>query len=53
MALISQIKSTDNATPYNVRDDVHIWGGRNLMKRTCYSAFAPQNFNNGTASGVV
>ena len=34
MALISQIKSTDNATPYNVRDDVHTWGGRNLLLYT-------------------
>lgn len=28
MAVISQIKGTDNVT-YNVRDDVNIWGGRN------------------------
>ena len=28
MAVISQIKGTDNVT-YNVRDDVSIWGGRN------------------------
>lgn len=34
MALISQIKSTDNATPYHVRDDVHFWGGRNLLINT-------------------
>lgn len=29
MALISQIKGTDNIS-YNLRDDVHTWGGRNL-----------------------
>lgn len=52
MALISKIKNTADSVDYNIRDDVHTWGGRNLMKRTCYSAFAPDNFNNGTATGV-
>lgn len=33
MALISKIKGTNN-TEYNVRDDVSIWGGRNLLVRT-------------------
>lgn len=30
MALISKIKGTDNIE-YNVRDDVSVWGGRNLL----------------------
>lgn len=33
MALISKIKGTNN-TEYNVRDDVSVWGGRNLLKGT-------------------
>ncbi len=33
MALISKIKGTDNIE-YNVRDDVSVWGGRNLLKGT-------------------
>lgn len=37
MALISKIKGTNN-TEYNVRDDVSVWGGRNLIKNS--------NFNN-------
>ena len=32
MALISRIKSTHDNNEYNVRDDVHVWGGRNLAK---------------------
>lgn len=31
MALISKIKGTDNVD-YNVRDDVSVWGGRNLFR---------------------
>ena len=30
MALISKIKGT-NGAEYNVRDDVSVWGGRNLV----------------------
>jgi hypothetical protein len=33
MALISKIKGTDNIE-YNLRDDVHTWGGRNLLLGT-------------------
>ena len=33
MALISKIKGT-NGTEYNVRDDVSVWGGRNLIKNS-------------------
>ena len=40
MALISKIKGT-NGTEYNVRDDVSVWGGRNLIKNS--------NFNNDIA----
>lgn len=35
MALISKIKGT-NGTEYNVRDDVSVWGGRNLAYNTLF-----------------
>ena len=31
MALISKIKNTADSVDYNIRDDVHTWGGRNLL----------------------
>lgn len=34
MALIAKIKNTADNTDYNVRDDVHTWGGRNLLLRS-------------------
>ena len=34
MALISKIKSTHDSVDYNIRDDVHTWGGRNLIYYT-------------------
>lgn len=44
MALISKIKGTDNIE-YNVRDDVSVWGGRNLIKNThdFYGWYKPSN----------
>ena len=51
MALISQIKSTDNATPYNVRDDVHFWGGRNLIWNTIHPVAAYWAFTRGSIDG--
>ena len=35
MALISKIKGTDNVE-YNVRDDISVWGGRNLLSINKY-----------------
>ena len=46
MALISQIKGTDNIS-YNLRDDVHTWGGRNLLLRT------KEFSNTGVSSSVT
>lgn len=33
MALISKIKNTADSVDYNIRDDVHTWGGRNLATK--------------------
>ena len=34
MALISKIKNTADSVDYNIRDDVHTWGGRNYILQT-------------------
>lgn len=36
MALISKIKNTADSVDYNIRDDVHTWGGRNLIWNTIH-----------------
>ena len=36
MALISKIKNTADSIDYNIRDDVHTWGGRNLIWNTIH-----------------
>ena len=51
MAEISQIKLPNNAT-YNLRDDVHTWGGRNLLlgsMEISSAAGIPGWYNNGTS----
>lgn len=44
---ISVIKGSDNVN-YNLRDDVHTWGGRNLMLRTDYGTFGNSSHFNGS-----
>lgn len=44
MTLISQIQGTNN-TVYNLRDDVHTWGGRNLALATNYDQFGIDTYD--------
>lgn len=53
MALISKIKNTADSVDYNIRDDVHTWGGRNLMLRTAYSTFGNTDHFNNIGSATV
>ena len=46
MALISKIKNTADSVDYNIRDDVHTWGGRNLMLHTDYATYGTSTFFN-------
>lgn len=46
MALISKIKNTADNSDYNVRDDVHIWGGRNLVWNSSFINGDATKWNN-------
>ena len=45
MALISKIKNTADSVDYNIRDDVHTWGGRNLFWGTSWGNSFTENSN--------
>lgn len=51
MALISQIQDTNN-TVYNLRDDIHTWGGRNLALATNYDQFGIDTYD-GNNTGIT
>lgn len=52
MALISQIQDTNN-TIYNLRDDVHTWGGRNLALATNYDQFDLSTYDVKTNTTIL
>ena len=52
MALISQIQGTNN-TIYNLRDDVHTWGGRNLALATSYDQFDLNTYDVKTKTTIL
>ena len=55
MAEISKIKLPNNAT-YNLRDDVHTWGGRNLVWNSSFiqgSTVSWNNWGNPTTREIV
>lgn len=45
MALISKIKNTADSVDYNIRDDVHTWGGRNLIWNSSFINGDPTKWN--------
>lgn len=53
MALISKIKNTADSVDYNIRDDVHTWGGRNLLKFTDWQNLSNYSVSNCTKSLIT
>lgn len=52
MTLISQIQGTNN-TVYNLRDDVHTWGGRNWALATDYNQFDLSTYDVKTNTTIL